>query len=41
MVAQSAQALRALGPRGTETMPVVNRLEYADMAPFFVAGDRP
>lgn len=41
MVAQSEQALRALGPRGTETTPVVKRLEYADMAPFFVAGDRP
>ena len=40
MVAQSEQALAALGARGAQTAPVVKRLEYADMAPFFVAGDR-
>ena len=40
MVAQSEQAFSALGPGNGPTKAVVKILEYKEMAPFFVGGDR-
>jgi len=40
MVAQSEQAFLALAQGKGPTAPVVKTLEYKDMEPFFVAGDR-
>jgi hypothetical protein len=39
MVAQSEQAFLALAHGTGPAAPVVRRLEYGDMEPFFVAGD--
>jgi len=38
MVAQSEQALQALGQVGTQAPPQVKALEYRDMEPFFAEG---
>lgn len=39
MVTQSEQALLALDQRGANTGPLVKRLDYAAMKPFFVPGE--